>query len=139
MNEQVFLSGNHLLLESEEENTLLIRIYNVYNEQYQPINIHDYTRGWLIGDFQPSIKQTNEFEIGILKHTKNEKWGFHYHQKSIEFNLLIQGKMIINEKSIEEKDFFVFYPNDISCPLFLEDCIILCIKIPSHPNDKYLI
>ena len=44
--------------------------------------------------------------------------------------------MIINEKLIHEKDIFVLEPKEIAKPVFLEDCEILCIKIPSIVGDK---
>lgn len=120
-----------------EEDTYFLRVHSIINESL--LNINDYTRGWLIGNFQPSIKQTPDFEIGLLSHKKNEYWDFHYHKLCVEINILIEGKMNINDNIIKNNNIFVFDKNVISCPIFLEDCKILCIKIPSHPNDKYYI
>jgi dTDP-glucose pyrophosphorylase len=136
--EKVFLSGKYTLLELQEDTTIL-RVFHIYSDTFQSIDINNYTRGWLIGDFQPSIQRTNDFEIGLLQHAKNEKWGFHYHKKSIEINVLAKGSMIVNGKRINVNDIFIFNQNIISCPLFLEDCEIICIKLPSSPNDKYII
>ena len=103
------------------------------------VNLNDYTRGWLIGDFEPNIKKTTEYEIGILQHKQNEKWQFHYHKDAIEINIILSGEMIINNIKISKNTIFVFDKNMISCPLFLTDCKIICIKIPSIPIDKYYI
>jgi NDP-sugar pyrophosphorylase family protein len=102
-------------------------------------NFNNYTRGWLIGDFEPCVKRSKEFELGLLSHKKDEKWTYHYHKKSKEINILINGKMMINNILINKHQVFVFDKNIIACPIFIEDCRVLCIKIPSSPGDKYII
>ena len=98
-----------------------------------------YIRGWLIGDFEPSIVRTKDFEVGILTHKAGEKWPFHYHAHLDEINLLIKGEMRINNCNVSAGDVFVFNKNMISCPIFIEDCTVLCVKIPSLPKDKILL
>lgn len=99
--------------------------------------LKDYTRGWLIGDFEPSILKTKDFEVGVLTHKKGENWAAHYHKESIEYNVLVSGKMIIQGKELNTGDVFVFEKNEIADPVFLEDCIVVCVKVPSIPSDKY--
>jgi hypothetical protein len=120
------------------EDAYYLQIPNIEStkESYQ-VNVNIYTRGWLIGDFEPCIKKTTEYEIGILHHAQNEKWQFHYHKEAIEINIILSGEMIINNKKLVKNTIFVFEKNRISCPIFLTDCKILCIKTPSIPSDKY--
>jgi dTDP-glucose pyrophosphorylase len=102
-------------------------------------DINEMTRGWLIGDFEPSILRTKDFEVGYLNHKKGELWPVHYHAHMIEINVLIKGKMILNDIEINENQVFVIHKNDIACPIFVEDCFILCIKVPSIIGDKVII
>ena len=120
------------------EDGYYLQIPNITNK-YEDINIEKFTRGWLIGDFEPCIKRTPDFEIAILNHKKDEKWDFHFHEKAIEYNILLKGKMMINNILVEQNSIFIFEKNMISCPIFIDDCIVLCIKIPSIPTDKYII
>ena len=101
--------------------------------------IDDYTRGWFIGNFEPSLLKTKDFEVSYKLHPKDQKWDFHYHKKATEINILVKGKMIINNVIYNSNEVFIINPNIISCPFFLEDCEIICIKIPSIQNDKYII
>ena len=94
-------------------------------------------RGWFIGDFNPSVLRTSDFEVGLLTHKKNEVWPIHVHKLCIEYNLLVEGRMTINGVSISPGTIFVIDKNEISAPTFLEDCLILCVKTPSIPRDKY--
>jgi len=95
------------------------------------------TRGWLIGDFEPSIFRTNNFEVGVLTHKKGENWAEHYHKIATEYNVLLKGKMKINETLIIEGDIFIIEPNETALPEFIENCTVLCIKVPSVIGDKY--
>ena len=80
-----------------------------------------------------------DYEIGYLQHSKNSFWNFHFHKLATEINILVKGKMIINNITYNQNDIFIIHNNIISCPIFLQDCEIICIKMPSIPNDKYII
>lgn len=100
-------------------------------------NINDYYRGWLIGNFEPSLIKTDQFEVAVLTHKKNEVWPKHYHKIATEYNVLLEGKMTICGKDINKGDVFVIYPLEVADPIFLEDCKVLCVKVPSVIGDKY--
>jgi quercetin dioxygenase-like cupin family protein len=102
-------------------------------------NLKDMHRGWFIGDFEPSVLKTKDFEIGILTHKKDETWPKHYHKIATEYNVLLKGKIKFNNTIIDCGDIFIFEPNEVSIPIFLEDCQILCVKTPSVIGDKYIL
>lgn len=99
--------------------------------------IEDFTRGWIIGNFDPSLLKTDRFEVGLLQHKAGEVWPKHYHKIGTEYNVLVNGKMIIQDRELNSGDVFVFTPGEIADPIFLEDCTVLVVKIPSIPGDKY--
>lgn len=101
--------------------------------------LSDTHRGWVIGDFEPSLLRTKDFEVGILKHPKGEKWPAHYHKIATEYNILIVGSMRLCDVELNAGDTFVLEPNEIADPVFHEDCTIVCIKVPSDTKDKYII
>lgn len=101
--------------------------------------LSNYHRGWIIGNFDPSIIKTSGFEVGLLSHHKGEKWPKHYHQYQEEINVLISGKMSLNGEIILPNDIFILEPGEIAEPEFLEDCLILVIKHPSIPGDKHVV
>ena len=45
--------------------------------------------------------------------------------------------MKICDEELTSGDIFIIYPGEISDPVFLEDCEIICVKSPSVPGDKY--
>ena len=100
-------------------------------------NIKNMTRGWFIGNFEPSILRTKDFEVGLLTHKKGEVWPKHYHALAVEYNVLIEGSMTVQGTKINPGDIFVFDPMEIADPVFNEDCKVLCVKVPSVTGDKH--
>jgi quercetin dioxygenase-like cupin family protein len=99
--------------------------------------ITDYVRGWFIGNFEPTLLKTPDFEVGLLTHKKGEYWAAHYHKQSIEYNVLISGKMVVQGKELNSGDVFVFQKGEVADPIFLEDCTLVVVKVPSIPSDKF--
>jgi mannose-6-phosphate isomerase-like protein (cupin superfamily) len=95
-------------------------------------------RGWFIGDFEPSVHKTKNFEVSYKIHKKNEKWDIHYHEYVKEINLLIKGEMILQNKKLKTGDIFILEPFEIANPKFIKECHIICIKTPSM-KDKIII
>lgn len=140
---KIDMDVNILLISNQkikfEEDTIYI-LFNLKTEiTNNKIDISQYTRGWLIGDFIPSIEINKEAEIAYLQHEKMSKWDYHYHKESIEINILVKGKEEINGVIYKESDLFIIDKNIIACPVFLDNCDIICIKIPSVTKDKYII
>ena len=101
--------------------------------------ITDMTRGWFIGDFEPALLKTSDFEVGVLVHPKGQKWPAHYHRIATEYNVLIQGSMKLCDIELVAGDTFIIEPNEVADPTFHEDCLIVTVKTPSVIGDKYII
>jgi hypothetical protein len=100
-------------------------------------NFKDMIGGWFIGDFEPSVLKTKDFEVCYKFHSKGEVWPKHYHKIATEINLLVSGKMKIRNQIIEPDTIFVFDPEEVADPEFLEDCFLVIVKTPSAVGDKY--
>lgn len=99
--------------------------------------IEDMVGGWFVGDFEPSVFKTKDFEVGYKIHKQGEEWPVHYHKVAKEITYLVKGKMIIGDKLLTSGDVFTIFPYEIANPYFLEDCEVIVIKTPSVPGDKY--
>lgn len=103
----------------------------------QIYDLHKFYRGWFIGDFEPSIYKTKDFEVALITHYQDENCPEHTHKIATEYNLLVKGKITVNGKLVQENQIFVVLPNESTKVEFLTDCKILCIKTPSVIGDKY--
>ena len=99
-------------------------------------NIENMSRGWFIGDFDPVAFKTKDFEVGYKLHKKGEIYGKHYHTKTTEINLVISGKMKMQDKEFSKGDIFIVNPYEISNPIFFEDTEVICVRYPGIINDK---
>ena len=102
-------------------------------------NIKDFVNGWFVGDFEPSIFKTKDFEVSVKSHKKGEETLPHYHSSSDEINLIINGRLCVNGQNLKKGNFFIYERNDVSDVEFLTDALLLIVRIPSAPNDKVLI
>jgi len=82
------------------------------------------------------IMTTKDYEVDILTYKKNEKIDYYYNTYIDEINILIDGNMLLNEITIYKDQLFYIPHNQVISLKFLEDCKILCIKIPSKIGDK---
>lgn len=98
----------------------------------------DMIGGWFVGDFEPSVIRTKEYEVGYKCHKKGEEWPTHHHKIATEITYVILGKINIQGQIFEAGDIFVLEPNEIADPTFLEDCCLVVVKTPSVIGDKYI-
>ena len=101
--------------------------------------LEDMKGGWFVGNFEPSVLKTDKFEVGVKLHPKGEKWPVHYHREVIEYNVLLTGKMTIQGERLIAGDIFVLDKLEVADPEFHEDCLIVCVKVPSIPSDKHIV
>jgi len=105
----------------------------------QIYKLNDMKDGWFVGDFSPAAFTTDQFEVCYKKHFVGEYWATHYHTTITEINLLVKGKMKINNIEINAGEIFVIPPYYVSKPEFLQDCELVIIKTPSVIGDKFII
>jgi hypothetical protein len=95
--------------------------------------------GWYVGDFENAAYRTKGTELSFKTHKKGEIWDWHYHQHLDEINLIISGSMTIQGQRLYAGDIFILEPMEIADPEFLEDCQIVCLKLPNMTNDKVIV
>ena len=102
-------------------------------------SLNEYKGGWFVGDFLPTAYRTPDAEVALVRHHKGQHWPAHTHQIATEINLLVSGRMRMCGEIIEAGTVFVIEPGEVADPIFLEDCQVVVVKLPSVPGDKYLV
>ncbi len=102
-------------------------------------NLNEMIGGWFLGDFEPSIYKTNQFEVGIKEYKKGNKELKHLHKIATEITVIIRGKVKMNNKLINEGQIILLKPNEAADFVVLEDTITAVVKFPSTTNDKYFV
>jgi hypothetical protein len=100
-------------------------------------NLEDYFKGWFIGNFEPSLFKTNEFEISIKRYKKDDFEKRHKHLISTEYTIIVSGEVEMNNEKYYANDIIVIEPNDSTDFKCLTDTVTCVVKIPCIKNDKY--
>jgi hypothetical protein len=101
--------------------------------------LKDMVNGWMVGDFDPAVYKTKNFEVGYHTYKKNAPTQNHYHKDSTEINLVVKGDVEINGKRFTDGDIFVLEPYMVSESKFYKDTELVVIRNSSNTNDKYIV
>jgi len=101
--------------------------------------LQDMKGGWFIGNFTPSLFQTNDCEVAVKTYNKGDKEAAHYHKVATEYTAIISGRVRMNGVDYCAGDIIVMEPNESTDFECLEDGTTnVPVKIPGANNDKYL-
>ena len=101
-------------------------------------NIKNMIGGWFIGNFRPSLFQTNDFEVAYKDYKANDYEPSHHHKIATEFTMIIEGKVLMNSKEHSSGEIIEIAPGESTDFKAITDVKTLVVKIPSVKNDKYL-
>lgn len=95
-------------------------------------------KGWFVGNFQPTLFQTNSCEVAVKIYHKGDYESPHFHKIATEITVVIKGKVRMFCKEYKERDIIIVEPGDITAFEALEDTVNVVVKIPGANNDKYI-
>lgn len=98
----------------------------------------DMTKGWFIGNFDPSLLKTNDCEIAMKSYMAGDHEEKHYHKIATEFTLIVKGSVRMFNQEFHEGDIVVAEPGDATDFTALTDAQNIVVKIPGINNDKYI-
>ena len=102
--------------------------------------LDDMVKGWFIGNFEPSLLKTNEFEIAVKRYAKGDYEAKHYHKVATEYTVIISGKVRMNGIEYGAGDIIVMEPNESTDFECLEDGTVnAVVKCPGLNDDKLLL
>lgn len=101
------------------------------------MKLTEFIKGWLVGNFDPSLYKTNQIEVAIKRYKSGDIEKEHYHKIATEYTIIIDGKVKMLDTIYEKDDIVIIQPmqsNQFHC---IEDSTLLVIKTPSSTGDKY--
>lgn len=100
--------------------------------------LEEMTKGWFIGNFEPSLLKTDDVEIAVKKYHEADHEIAHYHKIAKEFTVVISGCVRMFDQEFAEGDIIIAEPGDITDFTALTDTVSVVVKIPGANNDKYM-
>jgi quercetin dioxygenase-like cupin family protein len=101
--------------------------------------LKDFARGWIIGDFDPSIIRTKDFEFMVRHYQAGDTEQKHIHKIADEITVIVSGIFKMNGEILEAGDIIHLTPGEPADFECLEDGANAVIKTPSVMGDKYLV
>jgi hypothetical protein len=102
------------------------------------LSIKDFSNGWIIGDFEPSLHRTQDFEVALKSFRKLEKEPNHFQRIATEASLVVSGHIRMGAHHLKSGDILVVEPGEPCDFEALEDSTVIAIKWPSLPDDKVI-
>ena len=102
-------------------------------------NIDEFKGGWFIGDFEPTIFRTKEFEISVRHYKAGDEEEKHVHKIADEYTVVIVGTVEMNGVEYNAKDVVLIEKGEVVKFKVLTDAITIAVKVPSIIGDKYIV
>jgi hypothetical protein len=94
--------------------------------------------GWFIGNFEPAIVKSKDFEVCIKHYKAGESEPIHYQLEAWEVTAIITGDCEIGGQAAGPGDVILLAPLEAASFKALSDCTLVAVKSPSKPSDKVL-
>jgi hypothetical protein len=99
--------------------------------------LDDMTRGWFVGDFEPTLFRTDAVEIAVKRYAAGDAEERHVHRVATELSAVVAGSVRIDGRDLAAGDIAVLEPGEPSDFLALTDAVLVAVKLPAVPGDKY--
>lgn len=100
--------------------------------------IDTFTKGWIVGDFEPSLHKNSHMEVGVKFFKKDEIELEHHQNIATEITIVNFGTVSFNGQQFNSGDIILIEPKEKTIFKSLTDSSVTCLKFPSIPNDKIL-
>ena len=95
--------------------------------------------GWFIGDFEPSLLASSDFEVAVKYYQAGDFEASHVHKIAKEFTVIVEGEVKMNNLIYKSGDIVQVEPGEYTDFEALTQTITGVVKTPSVKNDKYLL
>ena len=92
--------------------------------------LDDMTKGWFVGNFEPSVLRTNDVEVAVKKYSEGDFEETHYHKIATEITLILSGRAFMFEREFVEGDIVVVEPGDATSFRAITDVVTVVVKHP---------
>jgi quercetin dioxygenase-like cupin family protein len=100
--------------------------------------LSDMTNGWFVGDFDPSLLKTKDFEVAVQRFEAGEYAEWHVHKVATEYTVIVSGKAEANGQPLAAGDIIVLEPGEGTDFRAITEVTTAVVKTPCVKGDKYL-
>jgi quercetin dioxygenase-like cupin family protein len=94
-------------------------------------------RGWFVGPFEPTLLNTEGFEVAVKCYSAGDSESTHHHRVATEITVIVSGSVEMCGQRWSAGDIVVLEPGEASAFRAITDAINVVVKVPGVPGDKY--
>lgn len=95
-------------------------------------------KGWFVGDFSPTLLQTDAVEVAVKEYKAGDGEDWHYHKVATEITVVVSGEVHMCGQTFSAGDMILLEPGEGTDFKALTDAVTAVVKLPGAKNDKYL-
>jgi hypothetical protein len=103
----------------------------------EKFSLEDMVKGWFVGDFEPTIIKSDQFEVAVKRYNAGDYENYHHHKIATELTVIIEGEVEMNGIHFKKNDIIKINANEITDFKCITDVTTVVVKTPSVKNDKY--
>jgi quercetin dioxygenase-like cupin family protein len=96
-------------------------------------------KGWFVGDFEPSVLKSKDFEVAVKSYAKGDIEDKHFHKVATEITVIVSGRVRMVDKEWGPGSIITLEPGLATDFLAIEDSVTVVVKTPSVLGDKFQI
>ena len=101
-------------------------------------DLRDFIGGWFVGNFDPSIIKTSNFEVAVKSYKAGDSEKRHYHKEATEITVIVRGVVKMNGQVFSDGDVILIDRGESTDFNVMEDTDTIVVKTPSVIGDKYI-
>ena len=101
------------------------------------MNINEFFKGWFIGNFEPALLNTDDFEVAVKYYNAGDYENKHVHKIATEYNVVVTGEVEMNGTTYKQGDIIVQKPGDPTDFRAITESSMVVVKVPCVKGDKY--
>src|SRR4051812_45374010 len=111
------------------------------NPAATPLERHrlsDFTKGWFVGRFEPTLLATDAVEVAIKNYKAGDHEASHHHKVATELTAVVSGRVRMSGQEIGPGEIIRIAPGQSTDFTALTDVVTVVIKLPCVGGDKYV-
>ena len=103
----------------------------------EKFSLKNMVKGWFVGDFEPTIIKSDQFEVAVKRYNAGDYENHHHHKIATELTVIVEGEVEMNNIRFNKNDIIKINANEITDFKCITDVTTVVVKTPSVKNDKY--
>lgn len=100
--------------------------------------LDDFTRGWFVGNFSPTLLQTDAAEVAVQRYQAGAHEPKHVHKIATELTLVVAGQARMNGENVNVGE-IIRIPAGMAADFeAITEVTTVVVKVPCVKGDKFL-